>query len=119
MFKELLQDVVERTDGCTGALVMGFDGIIVDHYLRDDATVDVETVGMEYSVILKDIRRAAEQLSAGEAREIAIRAEAMTTVIRLLNAEYFVALTIKPDGNAGKARYLLRSKAGEMLAQLA
>ena len=118
MFKDVLKDVVERTEGGVAGLVMGFDGIPIDHYIRDDASLDVETIGAEYSNILKDIRKAAEMLDAGVAREVAIQAERMTTVIRLLNNEYFVAVAIKPDGNTGKARYLLRTVAGKLLGAL-
>ena len=83
-----------------------------------DAVLDVETVGMEYSVILKSIRQAAELLEAGTAREVAIKAERMITVIRLLNDEYFVAITLKPSGNLGKARFLLRTRSQKLLSDL-
>jgi hypothetical protein len=42
----------------------------------------------------------------------------MTTVIRLLNDDYFVAMTLRPGGNYGKARYLLRANAGKLLGEL-
>ena len=118
MFKEVLQEVVDRTEGGVAGLLMGFDGIPVEHYVRDDGSVDVETVGMEYSVILKDIRRAAEMLDSGNAREVSIQAEKMTTVIRLLNEEYFVAVALRPDGNYGKARFLLRTQGSKLLTEL-
>ena len=50
MFKELLEEVVQGTEGGIAGLVMGFDGIPVDNYVKDDAALDVETIGMEYSV---------------------------------------------------------------------
>lgn len=120
MFREVLQEVVERTEGGVAGLLMGFDGIPVDHYVRESAelAVDVETVGMEYSVILKDIKKAAELLEAGTAKEISIQAEKLTTVIRVLNEEYFVAITLRPDGNFGKARFLLRTAGGKLLSEL-
>lgn len=118
MFKEVLQEVVDRTEGGVAGLLMGFDGIPVEQYVRDDGTMDVETVGMEYSVILKDIRRAAEMLDSGHAREVSIQAEKMTTVIRLLNDEYFVAVALRPDGNYGKARFLLRTQGSKLLTEL-
>ena len=120
MFREVLQDVVDRTEGGVAGLLMGFDGIPVDHYVRDPAhmSVDVETVGMEFSVILKDIRKAAELLEAGGANEVSIQAERMTTVIRLLNEEYFVAMTLTPDGNYGKARFLLRTAGSKLISEL-
>ncbi len=119
MFKDLLEQVVRNTDGGIAALVMGYDGIPVDHYIRDDAPVDVETIGMEFSVILKDVQKATLMLDAGVAQEVAIRAERMTTVIRLVSDQFFLALAISPTGNLGKARYLLRTHASTVRDALA
>ena len=117
MFREVLQDVVDNTDGGVAGLLMGFDGITVDQYVREDGG-EIEAVGMEFSVILKRIREAAEMLEVGVADEVAIRAERMTMVIRMLNTEYFVAVTLKPSGNLGKARFLLRTRTGRLLDDL-
>lgn len=114
MFRDMLQDVVRSTEGGIAALIMGFDGIAVDHFVRDDGSIDVDTIGMEYSVVLKDIQKAADMLDAGKAQEVAVRAERMTTVMRLINDTYFVALAIAPDGNVGRGRYLLRTRVGAM-----
>ena len=120
MFREVLQEVVERTEGGVAGLLMGFDGIPVDSYIREGAEmgVDMETIGMEYSVILKDIRKAAELLEAGPAAEISVQAEHLTTVIRVLNDEYFVAVALRPHGNFGKARFLLRTAGSKLLSEL-
>lgn len=109
MFKTVLRDVVERTEGGIAGLIMGYDGIPVENYVRGDAKFDVESVGMEYSIILTQIMKAARMLEAGEAREVSIQAEKLTTVIRFLDANYFVAVTMSPSGNFGKARFLLRT----------
>lgn len=120
MFQDLLKDVVHRTEGALAGLIMGFDGIAVETYVRGDTDVpfEVENVGMEYSVILKEIAKAAELLDSGTAREISIQAEKFTTVIRLINDDYFVAVTIRPEGNYGKARFLLRTRVPELAAEL-
>ena len=120
MFKEILKDAVHRTEGGMAALVMGFDGIAVDSYVREDSTlgIEVETVGMEYSVILKEIRKAAQLLDAGTAREVSIQAEKLITVIHMISDEYFVAMAIAPDGNHGKARWLLKMNASKFAAEL-
>lgn len=118
MFKEALREVVEGTDGGIAGLLMGYDGIPVESWARDDADFDIQTVGVELSVILKDIGRAAEQLEAGSPREVAIQAEKVTTLVRMLNAEYFLALALKPDGNPGKGRFMLRLAAPKVLAAL-
>lgn len=114
MFREALEEVVRGTEGGIAALIMGFDGIAVDHYVRDDGAIDVDTIGMEYSVVLKDIQKAADMLEAGRTQEVAVRAERMTTVMRLINEQYFVALAISPTGNVGRGRYLLRTRVSSM-----
>lgn len=118
MFKDVLQEVVENTRGATAGLIMGYDGILLETYVSDDATTSIETVGMEYSVVLTQIQQAAEMLEVGAAQEVALQAEGMTTVVHLLNQEYFVAVTLQPGGNSGKARYLLRTKAPALLEHL-
>jgi predicted regulator of Ras-like GTPase activity (Roadblock/LC7/MglB family) len=123
MFKETLRQLVESTEGAIAGLLMGFDGIAVDSYTRDGAAgardvKDINEVGMELSVILASIRRAAEALEAGGAKEIAIQAEHLTTLIRVINDDYFVALTLRPDGNPGKGRFVLRTAAPKLMAEL-
>ncbi len=118
MFKSVLRDVVENTEGGIASVLMGFDGITVDSYVKGDAALDVEGMGMEFSVVLASVKQAAEMLDIGTAREVAIQAENMTTVIRLLSNEYFVAVALGPKGNYGKARFLLRKQAATLLENL-
>jgi len=117
MFKEAIRDVVEGTDGGIAGVFMDFEGIAVDSYIEGDL-LDINAVGAEYSVILKSIQRATESLEAGGAREIAIQSDKVTTLIRILNDEYFLALTLLPDGNFGKCRYLMRTAAPKLIEQL-
>lgn len=118
MFQEILQEVIDQTDGALAGVVMGFDGITVDSLVADAADLNVETVGMEYSVVLTQIKQAAEMLALGTTSEVTVQAQNMTTVIRLLNNEYFIALAIRPTGNLGKARYMLRLRAPKLLEGL-
>jgi predicted regulator of Ras-like GTPase activity (Roadblock/LC7/MglB family) len=118
MFNETLREIVEGTEGGVAGLLMGFDGIPVDSWTRADSELDITTVGMELSMVLKDIRSAAEQLDAGGPREVAIQAEKLTTVVRLLNGDYFLALALTPEGNLGKCRFLMRVAAPKFVAAL-
>lgn len=120
MFKDTLRQIVESTDGAIAGLLMGFDGIAVESYTRDEAAAgkDIAEIGMEFSVIVGSIKRAAETLEAGGAREVAIQAEHMTTLIRVVNDDYFLALTLRPDGNPGKGRFILRTAAPKLVAEL-
>ncbi|MEM7136748.1 MAG: hypothetical protein AAF500_09230 [Myxococcota bacterium] len=118
MFKEILQDIVERTDGSVAGLLMASDGIAIDQYTTGDGPFDVESVGMEYSVVLKGIQRAAEMLDTGTTEEVSVKTERLTTIVRMLSEEYFVAVTLEPGGNVGKARYMMRVRAPELVENL-
>ena len=117
MFGTKLEETVKGVAGGKAAILMGFDGIPVDQFALDKDQ-DIETLGMEFSVLLKEVRKAAEMLEAGTAEELTVRAEKLTTVLRVVNDEYFVALAIAPDGNLGKGRYLLRMIAPEFARDL-
>ena len=118
MFKEALRDVVEHTQGGLAGLLMGFDGIAVESHVRDRADVNIETIGMELSVVLKGLMHAVESVQAGAAQEVAVQAEKLTLIVRVLNSDYFLALALAPDGNYGKARFLLRLAAPKILSAL-
>lgn len=118
MFRENLQRIVEQTEGGVAGLLMGFDGIAVDSYSKAPDQLDIQTVGMEFSFILTQVRKATEILEVGGVQEVTIRAERITILIRVLTQEYFLALAVTPQGNAGKGRYLLRVIAPKMQAEL-
>ena len=57
-------------------------------------------------------------LDTGATNEVSVKTERLTTVVRMLTDEYFVALAIAPGGNVGKARYLLRTSAPKLIENL-
>jgi predicted regulator of Ras-like GTPase activity (Roadblock/LC7/MglB family) len=119
MFKETLQVVVDGTDGGLAGLLMDFEGLPLESYSKQDSLFDIEAVGAEVSVVVKAIQRASEMLEAGDAREVAFKSAKMVTLIRVLNENYFIALTMVPEGNFGKGRYMLRLAAPKLLEELA
>ncbi|MDP8998630.1 MAG: hypothetical protein M3O46_00785 [Myxococcota bacterium] len=118
MFLDALREIVDKTEGGVAGLIMDSEGIAVESYAHAGAPFDITTVGIEFGVILGSIKRAAESLEAGKANEIAIGTDKMITIIRALGESYFLALAIRPDGNFGKGRFLMRAAAPKLLAEL-
>jgi predicted regulator of Ras-like GTPase activity (Roadblock/LC7/MglB family) len=118
MFKEALRDIVERTEGGIAGLIMDSSGIALESYAKDDAPFDINTIGIEFSVVIGAIKRASEMLEAGEASEIAVGTDKLVTVIRTLGEQYFLALALSPEGNLGRGRYLMRTAAPKLVAEL-
>ena len=94
-------------------------GIALETYAKDGAPFDINTIGIEFSVVIGQIKRAAEMLEAGSAHEIAVGTERLVTIIRTLGETYFLALAMQPEGNFGKGRYLMRTAAPKLIAELA
>lgn len=118
MFKEALRDLVEGTEGGMAGLLMDSSGIALETYAKDDAPFDINTIGIEFSVVIGSIKRAAEMLEAGSAHEIAVGTDRLITIIRTLGDAYFLALAMKPEGNFGKGRFLMRTAAPKLMAEL-
>ena len=118
MFKEALERAVIGTDGSIAGLLMDFEGIPLESYAREGAALDIEVVGAEVSVVVKAIQRATEMLDAGATSEVSFRSEKMVTLVRVINETYSVAMTMSPEGNLGKGRYLLRVMAPGLAEEL-
>ncbi len=111
MFRETLQKIVEQSCGGIGAVLMGYDGIPVEVYFRDDVEDDFSQLTVEYSASLKEIKQAARILNTGAMEEVSIKTGRHQLIVRALNDDYFVALALDAEGNFGKGRFLLMREA--------
>jgi predicted regulator of Ras-like GTPase activity (Roadblock/LC7/MglB family) len=117
-FREHLQEVVQRCDGAVACSLMGVDGIEVDTHVQGGGDVDVKSLLIEYSGLFRTAREASEAHEAGGVAELSITTDKILTVARLVSPEYFIVVALKPDGNFGKARYLLRITAPKLRSEL-
>lgn len=109
MFKELLESIVERTEGSLGALIMGTDGIAVEKVLGEagiDANLDVAAA--EFTSLVRSAQRAGTDTGLGGLRELVVSLETATLLMRLLSRDYFVVLAMNSQGNLGRGRFELR-----------
>jgi len=118
VFADTLRKVVDNVDGALAAVIMGLDGIPVETYVRQNDKVDVNTVAMEFSFILGQVRKAGDSLQVGGLEELSVKAQRLLLVCRMLSPQYFVAVAISPDGNFGKCRYLVRMATPTLVAAL-
>ncbi len=107
MFTEILREAVENVEGVVGAMIIDSDGLTVEDYLLD-SPVDSQSLGAEYSTLLRSVERASESLGLGATEEISVISEGCIVLARRINREYFIALIMKPEANFGKGRFILR-----------
>jgi len=117
-FREHLQQVVQGVDGAVACVLMGVDGIEVDSHHLDRPGLDVRTLLIEYAGLFRAAHEAAAAHEAGEVTELSIQSERLLVVARLVSPEYFLVVALEPDGNFGKARFMMRVTAPKLLAEL-
>jgi predicted regulator of Ras-like GTPase activity (Roadblock/LC7/MglB family) len=107
-FSEVLKEAVEKVDGAVSSMIISTDGISVQEY-TSEKLVDLTGLSAEASAMIKDITTAADNLGLGEAKEFSIISDKCGIIMRKINQEYYLALVIRPDGNYGKGRYVLKT----------
>jgi len=109
MFKETLQTIVEKTDGSLGALIMGVDGLSVERFFNQEGSAaNLDVAAAELTSLIRSASRSGNDLDLGELRELVVKHEKVSFVMRFFAKEYFAVLALAPDGNIGRGRYELR-----------
>lgn len=115
-FSDILREVVNGTEGALGALIVGLDGIPVEEY-SVSKEMDIQSMTVEYSSLLKEIEKGSQAAQMGTTKEVTVMADNAMIMLRRLNEEYFFVLIIKPEGNFGKGRFLLRISVPKLLKE--
>jgi predicted regulator of Ras-like GTPase activity (Roadblock/LC7/MglB family) len=115
-FSDILKAVVNGTEGALGALIVGIDGIPVEEFSLN-SEMDIQSMTVEYSSLLKEIEKGSQAAHLGSTKEVTVLADRAMIMLRRLTEEYFFVLIIKPEGNFGKGRFLLRMSVPKLLKE--
>ncbi len=120
-FDSTLRKIV---DGCSGtaAALMGTDGIpiaqVVGLQAGEMAEDEMAVLGVEFGRILDDMRKASDSVEGGAVSEVSVRLASCQVLMRSVDPETVLFLTLAPEGNAGKARFFMRRHLFELREQL-
>jgi predicted regulator of Ras-like GTPase activity (Roadblock/LC7/MglB family) len=122
-FRSILQTIVDGCGGGLGAALMGNDGIPIEQVSRGQSPSpmprdDVSAAGVEFGRILEEIRKASDALGGGALAETVVSLAHFTLILRHIDDDTFLVLALAPDGNLGKARYLIRRHLLELREEL-
>ena len=112
-FAAHLREIAQQCGGGIGAALMGNDGIAIEQVLVQPApdgplAEDIGTAGVEFGRILDEIRKAADALAGGSVEETVVSLSRVRLIFRPVDEDTFLVVVLGPDGNLGKARYLIR-----------
>ena len=114
-FQSILQTIVDDCGGGLSAALMGLDGIPIEQVRasgtidgRDPLHGDVTNAGVEFGRIIGDMTKASDSLGTGRLEEAVVSLERVRIIFHSVEDDLVLILALTPDGNLGKARYLLR-----------
>ena len=112
-FDAILSEIVAGCGGGIGAVLMSHDGIPISEVVTDlvpegPLSEDIGTAGVEFTRILDEIRKASDALGGGAVEETVVVLSRMVLIFRGVDEDTVLAVVLSPDGNLGKARYLIR-----------
>lgn len=114
-----LESVVNQVDGALACSIMGYDGIAVEtHQAKGSEELELSSAWVEYANLLTQLKNSTDVLKTGSVSEVSINSDKVVTLMRMVTPEYFLVLALKPEGNYGKGRYVLRLAAPKVKAEL-
>jgi predicted regulator of Ras-like GTPase activity (Roadblock/LC7/MglB family) len=112
-FEGTLKKIVSGCGGGIGIALMESDGIPivqVRNEVESESPLgeDLSVAGAEFGRILGEVRKASDSLGGGAVTETVIHLARLTLIFRNIDEDIVLVLALQPDGNLGKARYLIR-----------
>jgi len=121
-FASILRKIADECGGGLAAALMGPDGIPIEQVAASDAdeefAEEVTVLGIEFGRILDEMRKASDSVEGGAVHEVAVRLARCWVLLRGVDPETTLVVMLTPDGNPGKARYLMRRHLLELRDQL-
>lgn len=121
-FEDILVRILDDS-GALAVALMGSDGIAISQHESAELSEsplagELATAGAEFGRILSELRKASDQVSGGLVHEAMISLSRFHVLLRAVDEEAFVLVAVAPDGNLGKARYLLRRNLAALRKEL-
>jgi predicted regulator of Ras-like GTPase activity (Roadblock/LC7/MglB family) len=117
-FKENLTAICSALPETFVVTLMDHDGISVDSVSSHQSDIDINAYFVEMTGVFSQAVRSAEQMQTGAVSELVLKSDRVTVVLRPVGDGYYLTLAMPPNGNTGKARYLLRITAPKLLQEL-
>ncbi|MBN1880609.1 MAG: hypothetical protein JW885_00425 [Deltaproteobacteria bacterium] len=107
-FKEVLQNVVESVPGSLAGIIIGKDGIILEHVTMSQNGIDVELIGAEYAATMMEVHKLASIFHFNDLKDITIVLDTITLIVHVISEEYYFILITSRGADLGKGRYRVR-----------
>jgi predicted regulator of Ras-like GTPase activity (Roadblock/LC7/MglB family) len=121
-FVPVLEKILHGSGGGLAAILMGRDGLAIQQALArrvgEEEGERLGNAGVELGRILEEIRKASDAFLGGAAQEVIVGLEHYWLVVRSVDEDTVLVVALAPEGNVGKARFLMRRYVPALQADL-
>lgn len=115
--KDLL-NVFLKTEGTQVALVVDWDGFVIDGVSAQEGDTGMDAIGAVISTSLGSTQVIGRELQVGSVNLAMLEFDKGTVLVRVLGESGILALLVDPSANLGLPRHQIRKMAPELEAAL-
>lgn len=98
-----LKNMCEDIDGAQSVFVCGYDGLVIDKYIKSNASMDVDTVAAELSSAVVKLKNNQDKLL-----DMILTFSNSLIAVKIFE-EGFAGVVMSKDGNLGHARLAIKN----------
>ena len=118
LFGSLLQELVSKIEGASGAIFLEKDGEAVAWYTEGDVG-RLRLRAAYAAVVLQAARGLADEMKVGATTRLVLAYEQAKFIIEELESGYFLVLELDATASVGKAIYLIKPTAEQLCRETA
>ncbi len=104
MFQDILARLLRNVKGARWAMVVGLDGVLLDAS-GPGSTTRGEALAAEYALFHRACQRLLAETASGELQNLLMITDQSKIVCQSLTPEYFLLVSLDPEGHSGRARF--------------
>jgi predicted regulator of Ras-like GTPase activity (Roadblock/LC7/MglB family) len=117
-FQDILQRIVERVPGATGAVFADWEGESVGEFARELPLLEIRIVGAQWGVVWNELQRSFSRARLAPPTELIVDGEAGGALVRKVTDQYYVVLAVEKHAQLGRAMRELERGAAELAAEM-
>ncbi len=115
--EDILGNMVKAVDGAMGAMVGGFDGMVVAAVVTNDQ-INIAEIAAGIAMALRYVQKVANETRVGDVEEMLVETAGGTFYLKPINSDYWIGMILAPDAIIGKAKLEMKKAIPKMVKEV-
>jgi predicted regulator of Ras-like GTPase activity (Roadblock/LC7/MglB family) len=117
MFRTTLEEAARRLPGCEAAALVGRDGMVVEHWSKDQGPA-LDVLAGELTPVVRSVETFSRNADGGGVGELLLRLRDWSLLVRPITSEIFLVLVAEAATVPGRLRFEAARAAERLEADL-